>query len=178
MAGTGPGDLQLLAEDLLAVSVDALDTIPTYPSLTGLMGAPERAFTSPGEPVWDCCQQLVVHVTQIADRFALPKAVFEKINAPSLAVTITRCLPEGAIVGKTFQPPTVAALNAAAAQHHVDGWALWNHIWNAIRADVFLARCTEVSFVSMLPFAPQGGCGGWQLIFNTILDGYDETFSS
>lgn len=176
MAGVGPGDLQDLADDLLAAATDALDSIPTYAGLTDLNGAPDRAFTYPGRPIWDCCEQLVVHVENVTDRFALPKAVFEKINVPNLVVWIGRCAPKGEIKAQRFIPPPVAEMEAASRQHHADGWALWNHIWNMIRAETFLTRCTLVTVGTMTPFLTEAqDCVGWQLPFTIGLDGYEET---
>lgn len=174
MAGSGPDDFHALALDLLDVAADALDSTPTFAGLGGLKAAPERQFVHPGVPVWDECEQLVVHAGGLADRFALPKAVFDKVNVPALTVTILRCLPQATVNGKTIVAPSSDDLTAAARQHHADAWALWNHIFNAIRAGSFLTRCTEVSFVSMIPFAPAGGYGGWQMNFSAVLDGYEE----
>lgn len=172
MAGAGPGDLDLLAHDLLDTSVEALDTIPGY--LPALSGAPPRRFVSPGQPALDCCDQLTVHAPNIVERPAGPKPVTGRLNVPNLLVTITRCVPEGKIVGQTFQPPAPTSLEAAAAQIHADGWALWNHIWNMIRNETFLARCQQVTVGNLTALIPDGGCGGWTLGFAAVLDGYEE----
>src|SRR5512147_230876 len=101
--GTGPGDLHALAEDLLSVVVEALDTIPTYDA--ALAGAPERAFVSPGVPVFDwvepnfdgvgCCDQVAVHVEAITDAPTSPGGLATgqkkaKINHVTLIATVTR----------------------------------------------------------------------------------------
>ena len=48
MAGTGPSDLYDTCVLVLDAAVDALDTIPSL--APELLGAPERAFVSPGTP--------------------------------------------------------------------------------------------------------------------------------
>lgn len=180
--GTSPEDLHALAEDLLAVVVEALETIPTYNA--ELAGAPERAFVSPGVPVFDwvepafdgvgCCDQVAVHVEAITDAPTSPSGLPEgqkkaKINHVTLIATITRCVP----ASLNFQPPAVADLEDAAAQINADGWALWNHIFNLILAKEFLTACTERFFDGMRAIRPSGGCGGWTLTFRAQLDGYE-----
>lgn len=183
MAGIGPEDLQSLAEELLTVCVEALNTIPTY--APGLGGAPARAFVSPGLPVFDwvepaadstgCCDQVAVHVEAITDAPTSPGGLAAgqkkaKINHVSLIATVTRCVPtsDGGF------PPAVADLEASAAQINADGWALWNHIFNLVREGLFLTSCTEAFFDGMRSIRPSGGCGGFVLNFRAQLDGYEE----
>lgn len=173
MAGVGPGDLDLLAHDLLDVCVEALGTIPGY--LPTLAGAPVRSFVSPGQPALDCCDQLTVHVPNVVERAATPKPSHGRLNVPNLLVTITRCVPTGEITASSYTPPSVAEEEAAAAQMNADGWALWNHIWNQVRAGTFLTRCDQVTVGNLTALIPEGGCGGWTLGFAATLDGYEET---
>lgn len=179
-SGTGPGDLFELANDLLQVCVDALDSIPLTVSpayMAELDGAPEYAFVSDAAPIADCCDDgmLAVHVNSIGDQFARagqPQA--PKANVPNLIVTVLRCLPLGEADGDSYTPPTVEELTASSHQVLADGWALWNHIYNMIRAELFLTRCQRAEFVSMQSIRPgDGQCGGWQLSFKAELGGYE-----
>lgn len=181
--GTGPEDLQLLAEELLAVCVEALDSIPG--SVVGLGGAPLRSFVSPGVPVFDwvqpafdgvgCCDQVTVHVEAITDAPTSPGGLAAgqkkvKINHVTLVATVTRCVP----VSLDGLPPAVADLEEAAAQINADGWAIWNHVFNLILAGEFLTLCTERFFDGMRAIRPSGGCGGFVFTFRAGLDGYEE----
>lgn len=182
MAGTGPGDLYDLAEELLEVCVQALDSVEDFPPPQPddyQPGAPDRRFVSPHAPIADCCEFLAVHVNNITDAFARTGASgggggAEKANVPSLIATLLRCVPVGTGEGQNYTPPPTAQLEAAARLLYADAWALWNHIYNLIRADEFLTKCQRVDFVSMQSIAPEGGCGGWQLAFVTELHGYEE----
>lgn len=179
----GPGDAHALAVQLLEHCVEALDTIPDFEPQ--LVGAPDRSFIAPGQPVWDCCEQLAVHVQQAQDA-ALGSAGtsglrpnFGKINHVTLVATITRCIPTGAEKrGGGYTIPTTEALQATAEQINADGWALWNHIYNLIRAGEFLTLCTEVFFDGLVAVVPAGGCAGWTVVVRARLDGYDEVLGS
>lgn len=180
MAGIGPGDLWALADELLDVATEALDTIPAnFPSpayLDELEGAPVRRFVSPGAPLPDC-SQLCVHVNNITDRFArTAEPAAPKLNVPSLIVTLLRCVHAGSGEGDKWKPPTPAQQNADSQQLYADGWALWNHIYNLIRHEprLFLETCSRADFVSMQSIAPEAGLAGWQLAFLVQLNGYDE----
>jgi hypothetical protein len=164
-------DLQFLAEEYLAACVEALDTVPTF--APGLGGAPERSFVSPGLPAFDCCDQLTVHVAGVSDSSTSPaiptgrSATSMKVNVVSLVATSTRCLPVG-------EPPSALDLQASAEQLNADGWALWNHLYNMIRADLLFTLCGEVFWDGLRSINPQGGCGGWTLSLRVQLDGYEE----
>lgn len=178
MAGTGPGDLHALAEELLAACVESLNTIPTFEP--GLVGAPARSFISPGIPVWDCCEQLTVHVDGVAENATSPlglatgrRQVYGRINLVTLIATLTRCVP---VVGGTQMDalPRIEDMEAAAEQIHADGWAIWNHIFNMIRAKELFALCDEIYWNGLRAVAPSGGCGGWTFSVSVQLDGYED----
>lgn len=180
MAGTGPGDLWVAADELLDVCTEALDTIPTAdgPSwLADLAGAPEYRYVSDAAPLPNCCDDglLVVHVNNITDRFsreAAPQA--PKLNVPSHIVTLLRCVPMGVLNGEDWIPPTVEQQTASSQQTLADAWALWNHIYNLIRAELFLTWCNRADFVSMQSIRPADtACAGWQLAFLMQVDGYE-----
>lgn len=170
MAGTGPEDLQALAEDLLEVAVDALDSIPTFDP--GLAGAPDRSYVSPGMPSFDCCDQLTVHIPGVNE---LPQAnnthqQGARKNIVIFTVTATRCIPSL----ENGNIPEAAEITAAAAQTNADGWALWNHIWNAIRSGELFSICGPVSWDGLRAINPSGGCGGYVLTLRAEVEGYEE----
>jgi hypothetical protein len=89
-------------------------------------------------------------------------------------VTIFRCVP-GPVQSKLgFEPPSAVELEAAAEQINADGWALWNHLLNRIRAGLLFDLCREVFFEGGRELTPQGGCAGWVFGFRVALDGYEE----
>jgi hypothetical protein len=180
MAGTGPGDLETLADDLLQASIDALDTVPV--AIPGLLGAPERSFISPHLPALDCCDQLTVHVPAIVEADTVPGGLgkgtrhrMSRMNHVALTVTITRCVP---IIDGAGNLPALAELTAASEQLLADGWALWNHVWNLVRAKQLFSYCGEVHWDGLRPLGPEGGCAGWTLAFTVSLDGYEETLGT
>lgn len=180
MAGTGPEDLHALAQEYLSACVESLDTIPL--DIVGLAGAPERSFISPGIPVWDCCEQLTVHVDGVTESATSPQGLgsgrrqaFGRINLVTMIATVTRCVPVAGGTGLDALP-RIEDLEAAAEQIHADGWALWNHIFNKIRAKELFAICDEIFWNGLRAVAPSGGCGGWTLSLSVQLDGYEETF--
>lgn len=180
----GPGDLHALAVALLDVCIESLDTIPDFEP--HLDGAPTRAFVSPGQPVFDCCDQLTVHVQQINDADTLPgalnaghRAKFGKINHVTLIVTSTRCITTG---GETrsggLEIPSAEDLQDDAEQLDADAWALWNHAFNMTQAEEFRTLCDEVFFDGINSIVPSGGCAGWTVTVRVALEGYAETLGS
>lgn len=175
MSGLGPTDLHDLCAELLDASEAALDTIPTF--APGLGGAPERSYVSPGLPALDCCPQLTVHATSVADAPTSPAGLGAGRRAPGkknhvgLAVTIVRCIPT---VGEDGVFPSVAQMEEASDQIDADGWALWNHVYNLWRAEALSTLCSEVFFDALRPVNPSGGCAGWVLNVRMTLDGYEE----
>lgn len=180
MAGIGPTDLDDACQALLAVAVTTLDTIPTFDP--ALLGSPAKSFVSPGVPVWDCCEMLVVHVAGIAQQFTRPTSppaavgMRHKYGAwlweAALVLTLGRCIPEGELVGKTYNPPTATELDAAAAQINADGWALANGIANALNEGELHEKCSGWKWDGVNAATPMGGCGGWTINFRVTVDGY------
>lgn len=174
MAGTDPGDLHVLALELLIASIDALDTIPnTEP---GLLGAPDRAYVNSGQPALDCCNQLVVNAASIREAptesglvAGTKHRLGYRINLVGLNVTITRC--DRSLVED--QIPSTANLQALAEQTNADAWALWNYLWNLARSGALFSICDEVFFDAMTPVGPSGGCSGWLLQMRVQLEGYE-----
>lgn len=176
--GTDPQDLYILAQEFLTAAVEALDTIPTF--APGLGGAPARSFVSPGLPAFDCCDpgQLTVHVTGVTDSATGPSnftgrsASTMKVNTVGLVATAVRCVP---VITDSGILPSMADMEAAAEQIDADGWALWNHIYNLLRADQLFTLCGEVFWDGLRSINPQGGCGGFTLNLRVELSGYEET---
>ena len=175
MAGSGPGDLHTQALDLLAYSSLALDAIPI--SDPGLLGAPLRAFVSPGEPALDCCDdgQLTVHVstiTEAATKVGLNAGIKHRagkmhINLVTFVVTIARCFnwPEGGV-------PKETTLEALSEQSDADAWALWNGLWNSTISGDLFSLCGQVYFDGMRAITQSGGCVGWTLTIRAEVEGY------
>jgi hypothetical protein len=172
-------DLQTLCDQVLAAAIDALDTIPGF--APGLEGAPERTFTSAGQPVFDCCPQLSVNASVIREAATEPLGLGSGIrhrlsfrkNLVGVSVWIARC----AAVGQAGEPPTEAALNAVSEQVNADGWALWNTLWNVNRggsSDPIVSLCDEWYMDSLIALQPSGGCSGWQLSVRAELAGYGD----
>ena len=175
MAGTGPEDLQLLLEEFLDACVAALDSIPTFSP--GLGGAPERNFVSPGQSADDCCPQLTVWAQAVGESPTSPgsfsgrSATTSRINVVTLVARIIRCVD----TGTDGSPPDPLDLGASAEQINADGWALWNHLFNMVRADLLFTLCGEVFWDGLRSITPSGGCGGWVLQLRVELEGYEET---
>ena len=182
MAAIGPGDLELLAEELRDACVESLDTIPTYEP--ALDGAPERSFVSPGNPVYDwvgeeetgCCDQLAIVVAGITTDPTSPGGLAEGLKqktalilAIPFEIHITRCVPNS-----VEPPPTTDLLEGASAQINADGWALTNHLFNMIRNGDLFDHCREVFWTGTRSINPSGGCGGFVMTLTVQLDGYQE----
>lgn len=181
MAGVGPTDLFGQAEELLAASIEALDTIPT--SDPGLGGAPDRAFisisTPPTEPFGEgnCnCDQLAVWFANIQEAPTQPLEMgagtrhqqqFRK-NYVAFRVQVTRCQS-----GTNEFPYPVAAWNADSAQAYADAWALWNYLWNLTRSGDLFTICGGVYFDLLTPLTPSGGCYGVILNIRAEVEGYE-----
>lgn len=170
--GTDPSDLMVLAESFLAACVEALDTIPVFDAT--LDGSPARSFVAPGRPAADCCPQLTVHVAGMTDDQLgafIPgrSAMTTRQNQVTLVMTLFRCAPTDQVI------PKQAELVAAATQTTCDGWALWNHLFNMIRAGTLFSQCAEVKWGQLFALEPQGQCVGWSWPVDVALDGYEET---
>lgn len=174
MAGIGPEDLHDLLQEFLDACVEALDTIPTFDP--GLGGAPDRSYISPGQSADDCCpDQLTVWAQAVGESPNSPgsfrgrSATDGQINVVSLVARIVRCLSQN-----EGEAPVVSDAEADAAQINADGWALWNHLYNMVRADQLFMLCGEVFWDGLRSIVPSGGCGGWNLLLRVELDGYEE----
>lgn len=178
MAGIGPGDLDLAALDVLNAAVAALETIPSFDGLESLSGAPERRYLSPGRPPADC-NQLTVHVQRIGEDATRPPGLGTgtrhkqefRVNLVTFVITVYRCTPT---IDKAGRAPSVAALEGADAQLNADAWALWNYIWNKLRAGELLGRCRLVYMDGIDALENSGGMGGFRLTIRGQIEGYEE----
>lgn len=183
--GVGPDDLWVISNDLLDACVGSLDEIPTLMPGEGLAGAPERRFVSPTEPVWDCCEMLVVHSSSISRPLTRPvspdgaRGTQHRTgawkNEVGLTVTIGRCVPEGELKGTKVVLPSIASMEAAARQIYADGWALYNGISNRLYQGLLSEKCSGWKWDGVNSATPTGGCGGWTINFRAELDGYGAT---
>jgi len=166
VAGTGPSDLYDLAQEYLSACIDALDSVATEDAT--LLGAPDRSFVTYANPAFDC-PQLTVHVVPITESPSIAggpmSAKTLRINLITLVATSIRCVPD---------TTNMTQEEEAARQLHADAWALWNHIFNMIRAGAFKDKCTEVWWDGLRPVPAQGGVAGWTLQLRVQLDGYSE----
>src|SRR5262249_48490581 len=124
----------------------------------------------------DCCPQLTVHVVQILEDtnpLFVPgrSAMTGRQNQVQLAITLFRC------VNVDTSPPLQAELVASAQQMDADGWALWNHLYNLIRAGMLFSKCGEVAWQGLSAITESDGCVGWYSLVQVRLDGYEETLS-
>lgn len=184
MAGLGPEDLHALAQEFLAACEAALDTIPTFAS--GLVGAPARSYISPGQPAADCCDQLTVHIAAVTEAPTglpgLPEGLKAqqgaRINHSQLVATILRCVAQPTTTKQGYLPPAASELEASAQQLNADAWAMWNHIWNLIRAEQLFSLCLGVFWGGMRSLEPSGGCGGWVMSLTVTTEGYEEAIGT
>lgn len=176
------GDLFATCEELLAAAAEALDTVPDQLG-TDLLGAPERQLIMYGAPIHDCCEQLVVWVNPVGAGARSPNVMAPdfQVVRPTFRVHATRCAPKealGAIVNKRYVVPEAEAITEFTRQVHADGWALWNHIFNLVNADLLFTKCGDMVQWGMTSITPMGGCGGWELQFTVQLDGYQEELTT
>lgn len=171
MAGIGPGDLHDLALEFLNACIDALDTIPTFDAT--LAGSPERVLVAPGPVALDCCEQLAVHINPVSEGPSVLE--FARINNVTFVLTASRCVPVPDAQGN---PPPALEITEAARQINADKWALWNHIYNLIEADMLFEKCCGVVWGPLSPLQPNGGCGGSTLAITVCLDGYEEVLGT
>lgn len=165
-------DLYDIAVAFLAASVAALDKTDE--------GSPDRAFVSHGQPALDCCPQLTVH-TQVLGEVALNGGVgalgpAKRINRGglaqvTLAIQITRCVPEPTVSASKITPPTPALQQAAAKVIDEDGWALWLGLNDALKHGDLHEICGGAIRLGGEKMIPQGGCGGWIFGYQYPIEG-------
>lgn len=123
---------------------------------------PDRQYVHLGEVALDCCDpgQLVVTVTGLVH--AMPGGGEDVVVcAPPRTVTfdvwLNRCVPGPHDNG---DPPTAEELDESAETLLTDLWALAYVIWDGHRDGCWGERCASVLLGPVLPYGPEGGCGG------------------
>lgn len=153
---------------LLAACVDALDLTPA--------GAPARRYVSDGPVAFDC-EQVTVEFTNIGQGDTAPlapplqpgrRALIASLGIIGMQVIATRCVP---ILEKNAKAPAVAKITLSAEKVAADGWALWNHLHQAIHDGTLFPGCQGVIIQPALPINTSGGIGGWILNLRVPLDG-------
>jgi hypothetical protein len=159
------------ALELLDATEAALDTTPS--------GAPDRAYVAPATPALDCCPELAVYVTQLSYDALSPSAPpgidrkRSKLGAlilASMTARFVRCVPT--LTDPEAEPPSAAALTAAAAEVLRDGWAVWNVVTHRIAAGTLFDGCVGVYIDPLEPVDDQGMCAGWLLNLRVGIQGY------
>jgi hypothetical protein len=154
--------------DLLAACVAALNLTAT--------GAPTRVYVADGPVALDC-EQVTVHFASIGQADTSPsspalqparRAVTASVGVAGMIVTATRCVP---VVSQEGRPPSASAIEASARVIAADGWAIWNHLHNEVRAGSLFAGCQGLYIDPALPITPSGGVGGWTLAVRLPLEG-------
>ncbi len=119
-------------------------------------GAPEQQYVGHQLPATDCCDQLVVWLTQ-----AIPVAGSQVCAAPATLLFNVRVLrPCQPGLKENGDPPTAEEMETAAAEMLVDIKVLWCCLLDKI------AEATDNNTVRILgatPFPTQGLCAGWTL---------------
>lgn len=159
-------DVHTAAETLRDIAAAALNIVGEE---DGLDGAPERQLVTPGLPVDDCCEQVAVHVGPVT-KLAIgnqPKRAWR--SQVTFTISTGRCIPGPDDDG---EGPSVAALEESARQINADGWALWNAVNNAIADRLVFAECDPVNVGPLTDRNPSGGCGGWTLQIDAVVDGF------
>lgn len=172
-------DLNELADEYLAAVRAALAQSPG--------GSIARAFISPGNPDWDCCPQLSVHVASVDDLDTLPVSPYPAtghriqltgvVLVATLVATILRCVP---IASDGKSPPTVEQWNKASTETNGDLWAVTNYLIHAKRTGAIFSPSPdgtrrEVWMDPAAALRPQGGCAGWAFTVRVQLDGFQPT---
>lgn len=171
MTASTVASLHETAQDLLDVVEEAVAT--TAAGFTG------KVALVPGTPALDAeCNTIYVWAQGIADEQTAPFGIAQAgqrrrlswINLVALHAQVIRCLASG----RTQNVPSAAQLSADARMVMEDGWAIWNAVSTAVRAGgLFGGPCSDVHFVGMTPYGPQGGMGGWTFQAQVALDGYE-----
>lgn len=167
----------MAAVDLYTAASELLDACSAQLATT--IGGPiSRAYVSPGDPAFDCCPQLTVHVSSLSQLETSPVSPVPQpgmrprlgvVYQAEMVVTVVRCVsvPEGG------QLISAAQLDLEAQAVLADGWAIWNMLHAHHGAGTLLGpACREVFLDRALAISPEGGCAGWEFRLRAQLDGY------
>lgn len=172
----GPLDADFVAAELLDVTVESLDTLPAYGLSVGilLLGAPDRQYVSPGQPVLDC-SQVTVHLSRVGEDHAIGRdtpPVAQWVNMVEFTVQVTRCIT--VFEGTKGKPRTPAAetLMVDGRQGNADAWVVWQGLHRARKLGRITDLCSNAVIQNGTPITPSGGITGWQFIVAAQIDGY------
>lgn len=163
----------MAATDLYDQTEALLDACTTILGTT----APPTAFVSPGEPIYDCCPMLAVHVASVAEAATSPGGALDsghryrhgRVNLVSFVVSIVRCDPE--VAAMTL--PDVAAKQAVASEVLNDLWTLWNGLYRLVADEVLFAGCGERYLDGATPVDSSGGCVGTRIGLRASIPGFN-----
>lgn len=152
--------MALVPDLIFQVASDILDCVADGLTDAGIT-VPDRQYVHQGEVALDCCDQLVVTFTGL--EHTIPGGNVEiAICAPPRTVTfdvwLTRCVPT---LQEDGAPPTAEDLTVSAQELQTDAWSLAYVIWSTYKIDSCWGDgCDSVILGPVLPFGPEGGCGG------------------
>jgi hypothetical protein len=138
---------------------------------------PATAFVSAGEPAFDCCPMLAVHVPAISEASTSPGGAltsghrnnFGRVSQTTMIVSIIRCDQE--VAAGTLPDPIKK--EATAAEVHEDAWTLWNGIYRLIADGVLFHGCSERYLDGARIVDSSGGCVGWRIQVRASIPGYN-----
>lgn len=167
-----------IAEDFLNAIVDAMATTDA--------GTPDRSFVAPSQPVFETnCAQAAVQVLSLTEegtRDTSPamqpglRHARGRVNLVGMVGYAIRCADISEGNQNVYQPLFDATLSGQAKAVYQDGWAIWNYVTAAIRANIlFQGPCGDVHFDGGVPMTAQGGLVGWQFTVRAELAGYPIT---
>lgn len=129
------------AADLLASVVDRMGDV--YDDYTPPIVLPERQYVHAGEVAWDC-EQVVVTVVDLRHAFPGETAKPLVCSPPRhihMEVWIVRCVPT---LDDNGNPPSPAALDAAAHTELQDLWTLAYVLWKGYSDADWGGTCASV----------------------------------
>jgi hypothetical protein len=162
----GPGDLFLVADELLEAAQAAVASTPS--------GGIARAFVSPGEPAYELCEQLSVHVGLVQQQASGDEPFQEMHRTPHLLYFV---VPLTVVALRCFhlpgdRPATASELDAVSQVVYADQWAVWNTVHNRVAAGTLFGGCRGVAVGPSVPVSLQGQTSGHRLDVAVQVDGY------
>ncbi len=165
MSGT-PSGLFDACSELLDIAVATLGGL-----------APGRQYVSVNPPALDCPPQITVHpdgtgesADQLADVGLLHRLSGPTIIETVLVITVAWCM---SVPKDPNQILPVDVLESEAQVVALGGWALWNGLRSAARAQQSpFNLCHGARIQAMVPLLASGAAAGWVLPVTVVLDGY------
>lgn len=131
---------------------------------------PSHRFVSYHQPSWDCCDHLVVHISQVrpsaaTDRKQQAGARLFTVES-NLVLTYIGC----AAVGDPVPPD--GSIEANAETMYTAAWVLYQGLGCLWTSDTLLPNfegCRVVKVGDLQMYIPQGGCEGFTITFTVAL---------